>query len=210
MPNEFDDLPLLDGMDVLPEGAFDLVGIDGDGGAGWDRLVGTVRRERRRRRVVNAARWVFGVAAAFVAGFGFAEIRDEWDGKNVAVTVSSSVERTDVENGNARGEATGGEPMHRDMIRRDMPTSVSSDRVHPLLLRSRVARAEPAEQRRLLRLAGDIYLDRYDDVRGAVYCYQQLLELEAAWGAPEPRDDDSWLLANLRLGREPSPFGETN
>ncbi len=62
----------------------------------------------------------------------------------------------------------------------------------------RVRGTPPAEQRRLLKLAGDTYLGSHADVENALYCYRQLLELTPHAERALPAADDSWLLVALK------------
>ena len=67
----------------------------------------------------------------------------------------------------------------------------------PTLLEELALDAGPSERARLLRRAGDRYLDERGDVEAAVRCYRASLEIDPA-DAPEP--NDSWLLAVLKQG----------
>ena len=193
------DSPLIDGLDELPAGAFDLVdeGFERSSCAQQRILIPFVADLRRRRRLRHA-RWFASLAAAFLVGL----VTPAWLWRTppvLAPTDSSTISQVP-----APPEAA-----PDDAAERPDATAVADD-LDPAELRRQVATAPPAEQRRLLRAAGDIYLSRYDDVRAAIYCYQQLLELETALGEADPRDDDSWLLANLRYSREPLFAGEPN
>ena len=69
----------------------------------------------------------------------------------------------------------------------------------PEQLRRRVIGAQRSEQIRLLRLAGDRYLYDSADVRSALDCYRQVVELTPEEKLPRPDPQDNWLLAELKL-----------
>ncbi|HVR74210.1 MAG TPA: hypothetical protein VMT52_07760 [Planctomycetota bacterium] len=58
-----------------------------------------------------------------------------------------------------------------------------------------VAAAPQSERSRLLRFAGDVFLEEQGDLASALDCYRQVLELDEK--AP-PLPDDTWLLAALK------------
>lgn len=65
-------------------------------------------------------------------------------------------------------------------------------------LRRRVAGAPRAEQLRLLRMAGDRYLYGTADVKAALDCYRQVIELTPRAELGRHEADESWLLAELK------------
>lgn len=67
----------------------------------------------------------------------------------------------------------------------------------PEQLLARVPGAGHDEQMRLLREAGDIYLNNYVDIDRALNCYRQVLELGSVYGQPPSNPDDTWLFASL-------------
>jgi len=71
----------------------------------------------------------------------------------------------------------------------------------PESLLARVPEALRIEQIRLLSRAGDLYLAQRDDVERALYCYRQVLELTPSSQLLAADQDDSWLLASLKLAR---------
>lgn len=74
-------------------------------------------------------------------------------------------------------------------------------RVTPELLRYRVASAPRDEQIKLLKQAGDLYLRERNDLRSAVQCYQQVLELADSPEQLAVLPEDTWLLAELKNAR---------
>jgi hypothetical protein len=71
----------------------------------------------------------------------------------------------------------------------------------PESLLARVPEVSRSEQIRLLARAGDLYLVQRDDVERALYCYRQVLELTPSSQLLAVDQDDSWLLASLKLAR---------
>ena len=71
----------------------------------------------------------------------------------------------------------------------------------PESLLARVPEVSRSEQIRLLSRAGDLYLAQRDDVERALYCYRQVLELTPSSQLLAADQDDSWLLASLKLAR---------
>lgn len=67
----------------------------------------------------------------------------------------------------------------------------------PEQLLAQVPDAGHEEQMRLLREAGDIYLNDYADMDRALNCYRQVLELGSVYGQPRLNPDDTWLFASL-------------
>jgi hypothetical protein len=64
-------------------------------------------------------------------------------------------------------------------------------------VRRSVADAPPAERARLLRLAGDLFLEGRGDASAALECYRQVLELSPVL-ASRSEPGDSWLLIALK------------
>ena len=81
---------------------------------------------------------------------------------------------------------------------RELVTERPDETAKPAELLRRVLGTPPAEQRRLLKLAGDTYLGSHADVENALYCYRQLLELTPHEERALPASDDSWLLVALK------------
>lgn len=79
---------------------------------------------------------------------------------------------------------------------------------NPTALRAMASRVPMADRAGLLKRAGDLYLNRTQDVELAVYCYEQVLELETAAGSGEYATGDSWLLAEMRLARGLVRYGD--
>jgi hypothetical protein len=68
----------------------------------------------------------------------------------------------------------------------------------PDQLRSRVPGAPRAEQIKLLRLAGDRYFYESTDLRAALDCYRQVVELTPEESLRRLDPQDNWLLAELK------------
>ena len=66
---------------------------------------------------------------------------------------------------------------------------------------AQVANAPAQEKLRLLRLAGDNYLADGHDVRGALRCYRQWMELAPPALRSQADPEDSWLLLALKEGQ---------
>ena len=81
---------------------------------------------------------------------------------------------------------------------REPVTTQPDETSKPSELLRRVLGTPPAEQRRLLKLAGDTYLGSHADLENALYCYRQLLELTPHAERALPATDDSWLLVALK------------
>lgn len=94
-------------------------------------------------------------------------------------------------------EQQAGRPKGAPRAATQPPVEVAA--LDPELLRRKVGGAPRAEQIRLLRLAGDRYLYDASDVRAALDCYRQVVELTPDEKLPRPDPDDNWLLAELKL-----------
>lgn len=75
-------------------------------------------------------------------------------------------------------------------------------RVTPEMLRYRVATAPREQQIQLLKQAGDLYLRERNDLRSAVECYRQVLELSDRPEQLAVLPEDTWLLAELKNARQ--------
>ncbi len=71
--------------------------------------------------------------------------------------------------------------------------------LEPEQLRAAVPGAPRAEQIRLLRLAGDRYFYDSADMRAALDCYRQVVELTPEKELSQPDPQDNWLLAEMKL-----------
>ena len=136
---------------------------------------GLVRRRARRRRWRVAA----GLALAYAAGVSSVLV---WPRGGPRVPP-------------AEQQASRPKPAARGADR--PPLEVAA--LDPEQLRRRVGGAPRVEQIRLLRLAGDRYLYDAADVRAALDCYRQVVELTPDEKLPRPDPDDNWLLAELKL-----------
>lgn len=136
---------------------------------------GLVRRRARRRRWRVAA----GLAAAYVVGVASALA---WPRGGPPMPPP---------------EQRAGRPQRAQRGADQPPVEVAA--LGPEQLRRQVGGAPRAEQIRLLRLAGDRYLYDAADVRAALDCYRQVVELTPDEKLPRPDPDDNWLLAELKL-----------
>ena len=161
--------PLLDGVHDLPDGSLSPVEVPpGLEGAVRGRPVAVVRWRRRRRHLRNIA--LLGLV--YLAGLASADLLE---------SPARNPPGTDVTH----------EPHE--------PVSTQPDETsNPSEMLRRVRGNPPAEQRRLLKLAGDTYLGSHADVENALYCYRQLLELTPRAERALPAADDSWLLVALK------------
>lgn len=137
-----------------------------------------VRRRAWRRR----SRLIAGWALAYAAGIATAWL--SWPRE--AVPPAPDAPKT-VETAQVAVAQPHEEPPEEDLS----PLS-------PEELRRRVAGAPRAEQRRLLRLAGDRYLYGSADMEAALDCYRQVLELTPRAELGKHDADESWLLAELK------------
>ncbi len=167
---------LLAGLEYTA-GAFDL---PADVAALRERLLRdtlqVVRGHRRRKQALRTASWGLAYAAGVLsAWFGLRHFTsDAAPRETIAVQQPSPQEKM----------TTVKQPPQK--------------RVTPEYLRAQVAGAQRAEQIELLRRAGDLYLNERNDLRSAVTCYQQVLELAETPEQLAVLPDDSWLLAELK------------
>lgn len=148
------------------------------------------RRYRRRLRLVGS--WI----AAYAAGLATALL--VWRGdRPVARQVAeraapqAAVERVAADQVAVARPAAGASDSR-------LAVEAPLEGLSPEELRSRVLGAPRPEQIRLLRLAGDRYLYGRADVASALDCYRQVIELTPPAKLAERRQDDSWLLAELK------------
>jgi hypothetical protein len=80
------------------------------------------------------------------------------------------------------------------------PPQAAPAPLDPEEIRRRVPDAPLPERARLLRLAGDLYLEKRGDPAAALECYRQVLELSLMPASP-PEPGDSWLLLALKQAR---------
>jgi hypothetical protein len=179
-----DDEPLLEGIERLPREGFAAASPSPE------------FRERVLRRSIAAVRWrvrrpmILGVAAvilAYVAGIGTVHLIGGPAGEQLKAVPESAASPP------AQPAASLKLPVS-DALLAALPSN-------PARIKGRIFDASPAEQRRILRKAGDRYLSEYLDIGGALYCYRELLEREdpAARAASDP--NDSWLLLSLKEAR---------
>lgn len=93
---------------------------------------------------------------------------------------------------------------------RASPPPVEVASLEPEELRAAVPGAPRAEQIRLLRLAGDRYFYNAADMRAALDCYRQVVELTPEENLAQPDPQDNWLLAEMKLSAatKSAAFGE--
>lgn len=139
-----------------------------------------VRGHRRRKRTLRVAGWGMAYAAGVLsAWFGLRQLTES---PREAMTAQQTT------------------PETKEAVARKEPskTAAPQRRTTPEELRARVAGANRDEQIDLLRRAGDLYLNERNDLRSAVTCYQQVLELAETPEQLAVLPDDSWLLAELK------------
>jgi hypothetical protein len=168
---------LLPGLDY-PSGSFDL---PADLTALRSRLLRdtthVVHGRRRRKKFLRMAGWGMAYAAGALS---------VWFALRPVTSVESPKEAIAVQQ----------PPKAAPTTTKKQPAL--SRRVTPEELRARVAGAKRDEQIELLRRAGDLYLNERNDLRSAVTCYQQVLELAETPEQLAVLPDDSWLLAELK------------
>lgn len=193
--NEFDPLDsLLEGIGCVPQGLF----VDyREASEVRERLLRKTQGVVRRRRYFRRAKAVGQIMAVYLAGVcTVLLVRTEAANDSAPGLENAVVESEAVPASNGRTPQSG-EPSKPQPAPQE---SVPLERLEPWELRARVASASREEQLRLLRLAGDRYLEYYSDISGAVLCYQQFLEL-AGPESLESVEEDSWLLADLKYSR---------
>lgn len=141
-----------------------------------------VRGRRQRKRVLRMASW----GLAYAAGIATA-----WFG----LQAFAPQRPTAVPNIAAQPTTT---PEAHLAQAAPKVTPVARRKLSPEELRYRVAGATREEQIELLRQAGDLYLNERNDLRAAVQCYQQVLELSDRPEQFAVLPEDSWLLAELK------------
>lgn len=165
-----------------------------------DRTRAMVRGRARRRRWRLAAGWGLMYAAGVCTALVLRP-REVVEPQTVQVAEAPRVEQPNGDNSQPTAPAP--RPASPEIesgasgeARSAPPTNLAA--LSPEELRERAAGAPRAEQIRLLRLAGDRYLYGAADMRAALNCYQQVIELT-------PRDElalidpgDGWLLAELK------------
>ena len=137
-----------------------------------------VRRRARRRR----ARLVVGWGLAYAAGIATAWLAWPRDAVQPAPAAPQAAAATQV---------AVAQPPHK-------PATEDLSVLSPEELRRRVPRAPRAEQRQLLRLAGDRYLYGAANLEAALDCYRQVIELTPRAELGQHDADESWLLAELK------------
>jgi hypothetical protein len=181
--DEFEnDEPLVDGVAA----SANMFALPADVAALRDRLLAettqVVVKRVRHRLWMRAAGWGLAYAAGLVtAWFGF-RAWDQPSNNAPQVAVQTVTQPAAVEKA------------------KPTPSAVAS-RVTPELLRYRVASAPRDEQIKLLKQAGDLYLRERNDLRSAVQCYQQVLELADTPEQLAVVPEDTWLLAELKNAR---------
>lgn len=136
---------------------------------------GLVRRRGRRRRWRVAG----GLALAYSVGVITAQ------GWSRATPNSPRVDQQ------AKTSGNGAQRVERS------PVEVAS--LDPEQLRRLVPGVPRADQIQLLRLAGDRYFYESADMRSALDCYRQVIELTPDETLLRPDPQDNWLLAELKL-----------
>lgn len=177
--------PLLEGVDVAPE----LFTMPADVAVLRERLLADTTRivigNARRPRWNRIAGW----GLAYAAGLATAWFTlDNWQQPQQAAPRIAVVQET-------KDTPT---PTMNPTPTAPAPTR----RVTPELLRYRVATAPREVQMQLLKQAGDLYLRERNDLRSAVECYRQVLELSDRPEQLAVLPEDTWLLAELKNARQ--------
>jgi hypothetical protein len=178
MNNQFDDEPLLDATDEIPREAFNTaVAPEEIRDRAWRATSGYLRR----RRIMRGALRMSAAAALFVCG--------------IAVGVMGSGMAMEPDTNSSQEPASAlpaaqKEPTFDDLLR--------DGEAFALL----VKQAPKEEQLALLRRAGDRYLSEDGDVKIALRCYRQMLDIADSPQALEADKNDSWLLMALKSDRQ--------
>lgn len=146
------------------------------------RTTAGVRARTRRRRAIfvvgMAAAYAAGLTTAFVLAGSFPQVPQE--------TLISSVEPPEP-------TPPAAEPPSDEVT----PALLGDPEGFTLLLVM-----SPAEkQARLLKSAGDKYLNDYGDIQLALNCYRRLLALQGASNEETADSSDTWLLRSLKQAR---------
>lgn len=157
-----------------------------------DRTRAMVRGRARRRRWRLAAGWGLTYAAGICTAL---VLRPHETVQPQIVQVAGLPE--DGSRGQIRDSASPPRPM-TGSDDAPLPKSTRLENLTPEDLRERAAGAPRAEQIRLLRLAGDRYLYGAADMRAALNCYQQVIELTPRDELARIEPHDGWLLAELK------------
>lgn len=177
MNNLFDDEPLLDSTDEIPRDAFSTAVAPKDiRERAWSATSGHLRRRRMFRGALQCG----GAAALFVCGIA------------VGVMGSGMALETDTK---SLKEPAGAMPAAQKPTFDDL---LRDGEAFALL----VKQAPKEEQLELLRRAGDRYLSDDGDVKIALRCYRQMLDIADSPQALEVDENDSWLLTALKSDRQ--------
>lgn len=134
-----------------------------------------VRRRARRRKWRVAS----GFALAYIVGVGNSSLWPRSGAKDLRLAQQVAP------------------PRH--VAPRTSQPRVEVASLEPDQLRAAVPGAPRAEQIRLLRLAGDRYFYDSADMRAALDCYRQVVELTPEENLDQPDPQDNWLLAEMKL-----------
>lgn len=172
------DEPLLDGVDDVPESAFDSAPVRA---AFQDEVyaetVRVLRGKRRRRKL----KWAAALGAAYAAGIlTIIAIPDA-----PMPPTAPEVERTPVVPAAVEQPNTGTESMP-----------------YYEALALALHRAEPDERATILRAAGDHYFEGYNDLAEASLYYRQYLAALSPEERLQPSSGDNWLLLTMRQAWE--------
>jgi len=176
-PEEFDsEAPLLDGMADIPAEAFDMPIPD----PAWKaqllaQTTAVVRGRRNRRRIAAISLAITAYAAGIISAI-------LWLDEGPQRRPGPKLDRVA-----ASGTHPGAAPLE--------------DATPEEIERRAAVAARFDERRNLLRLAADRYLFERSDVKEALRCYREYLDLAAEAESMEPRSDDSWLLIAMKQSR---------
>ncbi|MCP4643449.1 MAG: hypothetical protein GY851_23580 [bacterium] len=176
---------LVDGLERLPEAALDRAGAPDElRDALRTSTARAVRGRARRRRV---AWWSGGLAVAYAAGL--------WTMTLAPPDPGAPVQTNDppVHEVQPAGEVV------ETVVPETLPRITVAAVRDPELLARTIGMAQPNEKARLLRDAGDLYLDGMGDIRRATQCYRRALreenqDVEYAAGT----DHGTWLYLSLK------------
>lgn len=160
-----------------------------------DRTRAMVRGRARRRRLRLAAGWGLAYAAGICTVL---VLRPRDAGQPPAVQMAAAPAMHQPRGVEHESAQLAPPTSPRAGTPNDVPVRNHLTSLSPEELRERAATAPRAEQIRLLRLAGDRYLYGAADMRAALDCYQQVIELTPHDELARIDADDGWLLAELK------------
>jgi hypothetical protein len=175
-----DDDFLIDGMGELPGGAF----REAEAPAALResillRTTTALRSRARRRKALILASWLIAYAAG------------------AATVLTAFRPWTGPEGGGAAPVAAPGPGPSAEKA----PAVKAPAEPDPRSLVRKARRAPPAERYRLLKGAGDRFLNGFGDIESALDCYRKALDLAVRAGPVRSEPGDSWLFSALVQSR---------